>query len=214
MYKIEINDDTTLEGLLTSFENLKDAGIRGYVEINGEKIYDSDPKLIEKLKNFFSAKQVNENESEKIENDYNNPTDEAIHKQAILWNLSNNVLFTFYLGIALKYIKEEFKEKFKNYYISVYSDNKYEILRDLPLLANILLILEYKDIFIIQEKLNSLFLNLSPDDIINLDIVILRIKRYGIHGDLIDQCFSTHILDKDLEDAESEIKKLLKKKNK
>ena len=214
MYKIEINDDTTLEGLLTSFENLKDAGIRGYVEINGEKIYDSDPKLTEKLKNFFSAKQVNENESEKIENDYNNPTDEAIHKQAILWNLSNNVLFTFYLGIALKYIKEEFKEKFKNYYISVYSDNKYEILKDLPLLANILLILEYKDIFIIQEKLNSLFLNLSPDDIINLDIVILRIKRYGIHGDLIDQCFSTHILDKDLEDAESEIKKLLKKKNK
>lgn len=214
MYKIEINDDTTLEGLLTSFENLKDAGIRGYVEINGEKIYDSDPKLIEKLKNFFSAKQVNENESEKIENDYNNPTDEAIHKQAILWNLSNNVLFTFYLGIALKYIKEEFKEKFKNYYISVYSDNKYEILRDLPLLANILLVLEYKDIFIIQEKLNSLFLNLSPDDIINLDIVILTIKRYGIHGDLIDQCFSTHILDKDLEDAESEIKKLLKKKNK
>lgn len=214
MYKIEINDDTTLEGLLTSFENLKDAGIRGYVEINGEKIYDSDPKLIEKLKIFFSAKQVNENESEKIENDYNNPTDEAIHKQAILWNLSNNVLFTFYLGIALKYIKEEFKEKFKNYYISVYSDNKYEILRDLPLIANILLVLEYKDIFIIQEKLNSLFLNLSPDDIINLDIVILRIKRYGIHGDLIDQCFSIHILDKDLEDAESEIKKLLKKKNK
>ena len=214
MYKIEINDDTTLEGLLTSFENLKDAGIRGYVEINGEKIYDSDPKLIEKLKNFFSAKQVNENESEKIENDYNNPTDEAIHKQAILWNLSNNVLFTFYLGIALKYIKEEFKEKFKNYYISVYSDNKYEILRDLPLLANILLVLEYKDIFIIQEKVNSLFVNLSADDIINLDIVILTIKRYGIHGDLIDQCFSTHILDKDLEDAESEIKKLLKKKNK
>lgn len=214
MYKIEINDDTTLEGLLTSFENLKDAGIRGYVEINGEKIYDSNPKFIEKLKNFFSAKQVNENESEKIENDYNNPTDEAIHKQAILWNLSNNVLFTFYLGIALKYIKEEFKEKFKNYYISVYSDNKYEILRDLPLIANILLVLEYKDIFIIQEKLNSLFLNLSPDDIINLDIVILRIKRYGIHGDLIDQCFSIHILDKDLEDAESEIKKLLKKKNK
>lgn len=212
MYKIEINNDTTLKGLLRSFENLKDASIRGYVEINGEKIYDSDPKLIEKLKKFFSARQINENESERIENDYNDPTDEAIHKQAILWNLSNNVLFTYYLGLALKYIKEEFKEEFKNYYISVYSDNKYEILRDLPLLANILLILEYKDIFIIQEKLNLLFLNLSPEDIKNLDIVILKIKKYAINGNLIDQCFSTHILDKDIEDAKSEVKQLLKKK--
>lgn len=54
MYEIEINDDTTLTGLLQSFENLKDANIEGYIKINGEKIYYSDPNLIEKLKSMAS----------------------------------------------------------------------------------------------------------------------------------------------------------------
>ena len=33
MYKIEVNNDTTLEGLLESFKNLKECGIERYVEI-------------------------------------------------------------------------------------------------------------------------------------------------------------------------------------
>ena len=195
MYEIEINDDTTLTGLLQSFENLKDANIEGYVKINGEKIYYSDPKLIEKLKNFFNTKQPNQNETKKIKKHYTYP--EAIHKQVTLLTLSNNLLFTYYLGITLKYIKEENKEDLKNYYVNIYSDDKYESLRDLHLLANILLILEYKDLFIIQEKLNSLFLNLSANDIKKLNMVILKIKKYGINGNLINQCFSTNILAKE-----------------
>ena len=205
MYEIEINDDTTLTGLLQSFENLKDANIEGYVKINGEKIYYSDPKLIEKLKKFFNTKQPNPNETKKIKRHYTYP--ETIHKQATLWTLSNNLLFTYYLGITLKYIKEENKEDLKNYYVNIYSDDKYESLRDLHLLANILLILEYKDLFIIQEKLNSLFLNLSANDIKKLNMVILKIKKYGINGNLINQCFSTNILAKELEETNNEIKK-------
>ena len=208
MYEIEINDDTTLTGLLQSFENLKDANIEGYVKINGEKIYYSDPKLIEKLKKFFNTKQPNPNETKKIKRHYTYP--ETIHKQATLWTLSNNLLFTYYLGITLKYIKEENKEDLKNYYVNIYSDDKYESLRDLHLLANILLILEYKDLFIIQEKLNSLFLNLSANDIKKLNMVILKIKKYGINGNLINQCFSTNILAKELEETNNEIKKLKK----
>ena len=123
MYEIEINDDTTLTGLLQSFENLKDANIEGYVKINGEKIYYSDPKLIKKLKKFFNTKQPNQNETKKIKRHYTYP--EAIHKQVTLWTLSNNLLFTYYLGITLKYIKEENKEDLKNYYVNIYSDDKY-----------------------------------------------------------------------------------------
>lgn len=208
MYEIEINDDTTLTGLLQSFENLKDANIEGYIKINGEKIYYSGPNLIEKLKNFFNTKQPNQNETKKIKRHYTYP--ETIHKQATLWTLSNNLLFTYYLGITLKYIKEENKEDLKNYYVNIYSDDKYESLRDLHLLANILLILEYKDLFIIQEKLNSLFLNLSANDIKKLNMVILKIKKYGINGNLINQCFSTNILAKELEETNNEIKKLKK----
>ena len=160
------------------------------------------------IKKFFNTKQPNPNETKKIKRHYTYP--ETIHKQATLWTLSNNLLFTYYLGITLKYIKEENKEDLKNYYVNIYSDDKYESLRDLHLLANILLILEYKDLFIIQEKLNSLFLNLSANDIKKLNMVILKIKKYGINGNLINQCFSTNILAKELEETNNEIKKLKK----
>jgi len=38
MYKIEINDETTLEGLIESFKNLRECNIEGYVEIDGMPI--------------------------------------------------------------------------------------------------------------------------------------------------------------------------------
>ena len=39
MYKIEIYDDSTLDGVLESFKNLNECGIEGFIEINGIKIY-------------------------------------------------------------------------------------------------------------------------------------------------------------------------------
>ena len=35
MYKIEFNDEMTLEGILESFKNLKEAEMKAYIEIDG-----------------------------------------------------------------------------------------------------------------------------------------------------------------------------------
>ena len=64
MYKLEIYDDTTLEGLLESFKNLKDAGIM-MIEIKADevaiKLGLAEPlkSVLQKLKlsKFYSCEQ-------------------------------------------------------------------------------------------------------------------------------------------------------------
>ena len=207
MYKIEFNNDTTLEGLLESFKNLKDCGINGYVEIDGVKIYESDSNLEKKLVTIFKSKKLNKSTRpiKAIKIRKNQSKEETVYKEIAelsnCWNLSNNEVFKYYIGISLKYIKEEYREDLKKYYIHIYSDDKFEISRDLHLLANILLLLEYRDVFTIQEKLNTFFLNISKDDIEKLGITLGRIEKYGINGSKIKQCFYRDILDKDVENT-------------
>ena len=38
-YKIEIYAESTIEGIIESFKNLKDVGMQGYIEIENKKIY-------------------------------------------------------------------------------------------------------------------------------------------------------------------------------
>ena len=59
LYRIEFNKETTLDGLLESFKNLKNCGINCYVTIGQTTIFGSDEKLEEKLEEIFkSRKQV------------------------------------------------------------------------------------------------------------------------------------------------------------
>jgi len=127
------------------------------------------------------------------------------------------LFFKYYLGITLKYIKPEFRDEVMDYYILVYSNCKYESLRDLHLVANILTILEYKDGFIIQEKLNLFFLNLTKEDADKISFRLeCDLEKYAINGDLISKCFFNDILDEKKENTEKELltleKKLLNKK--
>lgn len=210
MYKIEVNNDTTLEGLLESFKNLKECGIEGYVEIEGTEIFGSDDNLKDTLKEIFrSRKNIEGTETPPIKEE--NPIIKEIKYSLNLADLKLNEVFKYYLGISLKYTKQEYREKLKKYYVDVYCQDNTERIRDIHLLANILLLLEYKDIFLIQEKLNLLFLNISKDDIEKLHFVILRIKKYAINGHLIDQCFYQDILNEVVENKEQEAGTSLKR---
>ena len=211
MYKIEYNEETTLEGLLESFKILKETGIRAYVEIDSIKIYDSDPNLKEKLTKIFQSKKKDkEIKPVKQESIYRKISEkdkvayEAIDKMTKTWKLSCDEVFKYYLGVSLKYIKPEYREGLKKNYIEVYSNDRFDKIRDIHLLASILLILEYKDVFVIQEKLNMFFLNISKEDAEMLNIVVKKIEDYAINGSLIKQCFSRAILDEDVEKSRKE----------
>lgn len=209
MYKIEINEETTLDGLLESFKNLKNCGIKCYVVIGQTKIFGSDEKLEEKLKEIFqSRKQVTtskfiepeNNESEPIAIKNDDKDERNFHSYCKLQSLSHDEVFKFYLNISLKYTKLEYKEKLKEYYIKTYSNDKYKDIRDIHLYANILLILNYKNLIIIEEKLALFFMNLSENDKVTLSLTLSNIKRYSINGYLVEHLFQEDILDKDIEE--------------
>ena len=92
-----------------------------------------------------------------------------------------------------------------------YSNDKYKKLRDIHLLANILLILEYGDVFLIQEKLNLLFLSLSRDDLKMIDDLFLRrIEKCAINGNLIKECFYRDILDDFINEFMDDVSRLMR----
>lgn len=214
MYKIEFNEETTLEGILESFKNLKEAKIKCYIEINGEKFYDTDPNLKEKL--IIAIKKEKRNKTKKIKlkentSETDKELEKATNKLTNLWSLSRNEVFKYYLNICLKYVKQEHREELINYYVKIYSYDKYIKLRDIHLFANIILILEYKDIVTIQEKLNLLFFNISQNDIAQLELTLINIEQLGINGHLIKECFDRNILNNAVEKAENEVLRLTKK---
>ena len=214
MYKIEFNDETTLEGVLESFKNLKEAEIKSYIEINGEKIYDNDPNLKKKLTIAFQKnenKRKNHIEIESYTSKEENEINNAIHKWNKYLGLSRNEVFKYYLNTCLKYVKPEYRESLIDHYVKIYSDDKYKKLRDIHLFANIITLLEYKDIVTIQEKLNLLFLNISENDIEQLELTLINIEKLGINGHLIEKCFDRNILNDTVKKAKDEVLRLTKK---
>lgn len=208
LYKIEFSKETTLDGLLESFKNLKNCGINCYVVIGQTTIFGSDEKLEEKLKEIFkSRKQVTTSKFIEPENIEPQPvviksddTDERnFHSYCKLQSLSHDEVFKFYLNVSLKYTKPEYKEKLKEHYIKTYSNDKYKDIRDIHLYANILLILNYKDPIIIEEKLALFFMNLSENDKVTLSLTLSNIKRYSINGYLVEHFFQEDILGKDID---------------
>lgn len=216
LYRIEFNEETTLDGLLESFKNLKNCGINCFVVIGQTTIFGSDEKLEEKLKEIFkSRKQVTTSkfikpeiiESEPIAIKNDDIDERNFHSYCNLLSLSHDEVFKYYLNISLKYTKPEYKEKLKEYYIKTYSNDKYKDIRDIHLYANILLILNYKDPVIVEEKLTLFFMNLSENDRNMLSLTLSIVKQYSINGFLIEHLFQEDILDKDTEE-----KSLLNKK--
>ena len=71
--------------------------------------------------------------------------------------------------------------------------------------------LEYGDVFLIQEKLNLLFLSLSRDDLKMIDDLFLRrIEKCAINGNLIKECFYRDILDDFINEFMDDVSRLMR----
>ena len=74
MYKIEFNDEMTIEGIIESFKNLEDAEIESYIEIDGVKILWKDKDRDNKIKKVLQKhkmKREQDNCINKIDNSIN-----------------------------------------------------------------------------------------------------------------------------------------------
>ena len=58
MYKIEFNDEMTIEGIIESFKNLEDAEIESYIEIDGVKILWNDKDRDNKIKKVLQKHKM------------------------------------------------------------------------------------------------------------------------------------------------------------
>ena len=212
MYNIEVYEDTTLEGLLSSFKNLSEAGIVGCVKINGVTILGTDPHLEEKLTNLKKKKKRKKPIIKKRdEGDIEKKLAIALEHLIKVNSLSQNEVFKYYLGVCLQYIKPEYCDEFKKIYVQIYTNDKYICLRDIHLLASILLILEYKNPFLIQEKLNQFFLSVSREDIEKMNAIFFKtIEKYAVRGNLVARFFPDDILDDVVRKSREEVDRLVR----
>ena len=63
MYKIEFNDEMTIEGIIESFKNLEDAEIESYIEIDGVKILWNDKDRDNKIKKVLQKHKMKREQS-------------------------------------------------------------------------------------------------------------------------------------------------------
>lgn len=232
MYKIEFNNEMTIDGVIESFRNLKEAGIESYIEIDGRKIYWNDKdrdKIIKETfqKHKMQVKQVNcSNEKENANNFIDaemKENDEVIRKlnrRQDLYYLSKDKLFMFELGTVLEYTKPEYVDEMLEYYVSVYgiSSNSIkgiELSRNLNYMSELVLILncDYSTVkkrFKIQEIINRIADN--GDEKYKFDISVGRIEKYIIDGEKIRELLCLDILNDKLSLVNGELNKILNKK--
>lgn len=228
MYKIEFNDEMTIEGVLSSFNNLNEIGIVSYIDINGVIIYGNDDNLEWKIKQeYMKYKEKNEMSIEKIkQEEYVNISkkqeevfNKILNSRQDLYFLSKDATFLFEIGIVLQYTKEKYKEDMLNYYISIYgnsSKNKegIELAKNLDYMSNLLLVMNDDSSLIqkqikIQQIMNSICND--DDEKYKLEIAIGRIEKYIIHGEKIRQLLFLDILNDKLLQKNDEINKILKR---
>jgi len=228
MYKIEFNDEMTIEGILSSFNNLSEIDILSYIDINGVVIYGNDDNLEEKVKQeYMKYKERNKKSTKKIKqeecNDKLKNQDEIFYEilesRQDLYFLSEDVTFLFEIGVVLQYTKEECKEDMLNFYVSVYCNsakNKkgIELSKNLNYVSSLLLIMNddsslVQKQFRVQQIINSVGNN--EDEKFKLEFAIKRIEKYTIHGEKIRQLLFLDILNDKLSQKNDEINKILKR---
>lgn len=228
MYKIEFNDEMTIEGILSSFNNLSEVGIVACIDINGVIISGNDINLEEKVKqeyvNYKKKNKPSTNSTKKEEyNDKLKKQDDIFNKtlenRQDLFFLSQDVTFLFEIGIVLQYTKEEYKEDMLSYYISIYcnsSKNKkgIELAKNLNYMSNLLLIMNDNSSLIqkrfrIQQIMNDISNN--DDEKYKLGFAIGRIEKYAIRGEQIRQLLFLDILNDKLSQKHDELNKILKR---
>lgn len=232
MYKIEFNDQMTIEGIITSFKNLQDAEVESYIEIDGVKIYWNDKDRDDIVKQVFQKHKKHikyDNCVNKKENAINliNPetkeSDEVkkvFNRRQDLYYLSKDKLFMFELGTVIKYTKPEHIDEMIEFYVSIYgvSSNNIkgiELSRNLNYMSELTLILNYnfseiEKRFKIQEIINRIADN--EDEKYKFDISVGRIEKYIIDGKKIRELLCLDILNDKLSITNDELNKKLNKK--
>ena len=167
MYKIEFNEQMTINGILESFKNIKEAGEQAFIEINGVRIYHDEPKLESRITEEYrkyheTHRRTTEvrKEAPKKEKSLEETTGDALTNAFFL---NNDPEFLFELGVVLEHTPEEKRKRLIDWYISVYgitSEQKSEDYKDLKYLSNLILILEddcslLKKRIQVQEMINS-----------------------------------------------------------
>ena len=54
-YKIEIYAESTIEGIIESFKNLKNVGMQGYIEIENKKIYETSDNFVYLVVSYYQS---------------------------------------------------------------------------------------------------------------------------------------------------------------
>ena len=228
MYKIEFNDEMTIEGILSSFNNLNEIDILSYIDINGVVIYGNDDNLEEKVKQeYMKYKEKNKKSTEKIKQeectDKLKSQDEMFYgileRRQDLYFLSKDVTFLFEIGVVLQYTKEECKEDMLNFYVGVYCNSAkkkkgIELLKNINYMSSLLLIMNddsslVQKHFRVQQIIDSVGNN--EDEKFKLEFAIKKIEKYTIHGEKIRQLLFLDILNDKLSQKNDEINKILKR---
>lgn len=204
MYKIEFNDEMTIEGIIESFKNLEDAEIESYIEIDGVKILWKDKDRDNKIKKVLQKHKMKR----------------VFDRRQDLYYLSQNKLFLFELGTVIKYTQSEYIDEMIEFYVSIYgvrSNNikGIELSRDLNYMSELILILNYNctDVekrFKIQEIINRISDN--EDEKYKFAISVGRIEKYIIDGKKIRKLLFLDILNDKLSVVNDELNKKLNKK--
>lgn len=228
MFEIEFNNETTIEGIISSYKNLKEAEIESYIIINGVKILGKDVNFEEKVRQEYIKYKNNKKLSSKIlkqahsNNGKEQKQDDKISKifeiRNDLYFLTKDPTFLFEIGVVLQYTKEENKEELLNYYINVYghsSKNKLgiELAKNLGYISNLLLIMEDDSTLIqkhlkIQQIINCVYGN--EDEKYKFETAIKIIENYTIHGKKIRELLFLDILNNELSKKNNELNKMLK----
>jgi len=227
MYEIEFYDETTIEGIISSFNNLNEAGIESYIIINGVTIFGNEINFEEKVRQEYKKYKEKKKLSNKIlkQEHSNNVEDkkqddefsENFKNRNDLYFLSQDSTFLFEIGVVLQYTKEEYKEELLNYYISAYgysSKNKsgIELTKNLGYISNLLLIMEddtlIEKYFKIQQIINCI--SNSEDEKYKFETAIKIIENYTIHGEKIRELLFLDILKDKLSEENNKLNKILK----
>ena len=131
MYKIEFNDEMTVESIMSSFKNLADSKIDCYIEIGDTIIKGDEEDLLVKVTKAYKEYMKNRTSQEEkreinVQTDIRTWDPKDIKEYNDLFNQRNdvyllreNMVFTFQLGIISKYVKKEYVERLKEFYCGV-----------------------------------------------------------------------------------------------
>ena len=230
MYKIEFNDDMTLNGIIESFNNLQEVEIESFIEIDGVNIYWNDENRDAVLKELLNKHKSNIKKTDNMNIEENNnaitnievddDTLKILNRRERLYWLSKNSVFTFELGTVLKYTKSEYIDNMIEYYVSIYDttntkDEKNELLRNLNYMSELILILksassENEKGLKIQNIINRIANN--EIEKYKFDISVKRIEQYIVDGEKIRKLLYLDILNDKLSIENDKLNKQLNKR--